>query len=359
MNRRVRIEEVVAATGYSRATVDRVLNGRSGVRERTKNLILETKERLAVDGGASIRFHPVAQSVPGVLSADLLIRVGSGLAAQLKQGNEALGGAAKVIDFYQRSDDDVHEELRRLCRDDSRPLIVAIKNTESAATLLAAARTRGKRIVSMVSDLNHDARDAFVGIDNRLAGQTAAFIIGNVLRDKTARVGVVLGNHSFRCHEDREIGFRSHIRTGFSNLSLADVAVGEDSVERTYEAVRGLLLSEPDLGAIYNVGGGNIGLARALREDGRGRTIFVVTHETNHITIPLAREGLIHFLISQNTQKVLQLALRLAAPTSASGLTSIELLDFCVFTRFNLPMVEVARLHLPTTHGRRTRSTRT
>lgn len=345
MERRIKIDEIVAATGFSRATVDRVLNGRPGVHARTKRLILNTQATLG-------RINPTADGRPAydqalgdAVGTDIVMRLGRGLSDQLVRARALLGTNLEFFDFYQRDDEDVHERVADLCRDASRPLIVAAKNTQKICAELIAARRRGKRVISMVSDLNQDARDAFVGIDNRMAGQTAAFIIGNLLRGRTVRVGVVLGNHSFRCHEDREIGFRSHLRAGFPHLSLADIALGEDSVEKTYEAARVLLRAEPDLQAIYNVGGGNVGLARALVEDGRAGTVFVVTHETNHITIPLTREGTLHFLIGQNTRDMLQTAMHLAVNSNAAMTDSASLLDFFVFTRFNLPAGQVGFDH--------------
>jgi LacI family transcriptional regulator len=329
MDRRVKVEEIVAVTGFSRATVDRVLNGRPGVRPRTKQLILDAKASLSRIGAPRIG-HLIGGEI------DVVMRLGSGLGRQLIQAGDAMERGPRIVDLYQKDEDEVHEQVANLCRDPNRPLIVAVKNTERICRTLMAARLEGKRIVSMVSDLNSEARDAFVGIDNRRAGQTAAFIIGGLLRGQQARVGIVLGSHSFRCHEDREIGFRSYLRTAFPHLSLADIALGEDSPDKTYEAVGALLRSEPNLMAIYNVGGGNRGLAEALVKDGRAGSIFVVTHETNHITAPLAQEGILHFLIGQNSREMLERATQLARRNTPVT-NGVNLLDFFIFTKFSMP----------------------
>jgi LacI family transcriptional regulator len=62
----------------------------------------------------------------------------------------------------------------------------------------------------LVSDLDPDARDAFVGIDNRMSGQTAALLIGRLIGGRPRKVGLIVGDYAFRCHEDREIGFRAY-----------------------------------------------------------------------------------------------------------------------------------------------------
>ena len=102
--------------------------------------------------------------------------------------------------------------IRRLAEDPSRPLILTVKNSDGIVEALRQARRTGKRIITLVSDVSPDARDHFVGIDNRAAGQTAAYLIGGMLAGRQATVGVVVGDTAFRCHEDREIGFRTGLR---------------------------------------------------------------------------------------------------------------------------------------------------
>jgi hypothetical protein len=47
----------------------------------------------------------------------------------------------------------------------------------------------------------------------------------------------------------------------------------------------------PEIAAVYNVAGGNLGLASALEELGHANDVIVVTHEANGITIPLLKKG--------------------------------------------------------------------
>ena len=121
--------------------------------------------------------------------------------------------------MYQKDEDEVLETVCRLCRESDRPLIVTAKNNERLCEELIAVRQRGKRVVTLVSDLDPSARDVFIGIDNRMAGQTAALLIGRLIVGRPCKVGVIVGDYAFRCHEDREIGFRAyHVQ---KRLSLA------------------------------------------------------------------------------------------------------------------------------------------
>lgn len=332
--RRVRIKELSDATGLSRATIDRALNGRGGVHQRTQQLIEEALKRLSAASSGSDGHELEPRRGVGV---DFVLRLGRGLMEQLTVASRSLSPEVVLHDMFQRNDGEIVDLVRELCADPSRPLVVAAKNGEALRTELEAARRRGKRIVTLVSDLGHDARDGYVGIDNRMAGQTAAYLLGTVLRRQRAKAGVVIGDYSFSCHEDREIGFRSNLRAHSPSVTIVDEAQGEDSPERTYRAVADLLAAHPDLDAIYNVAGGNAGLARAVQEAGRAGEMLIITHEANRITAPLLREGVIHYLIAQHPADLLDGAIRAASePTPRPG-NGINLLDFGVYTKFNVP----------------------
>lgn len=329
--RRVPIKDIISATGLSRATIDRALNGRGNIHPKTQKAIEEAMTRLG--------------SVPETLAPrpaageeiDIVYRLGKGLAEQFATTAARGRLGLNLLDMNQKSDDEVYAAVERACRNAERPLILTAKRSPHLHALLLRARREGKRIVALVSDLPVDTRDAFIGIDNRMAGQTAAFMIGNMLRERpTPVVGVVLGDHAFTCHEDREIGFRSNLRSFFPTVRLTDAVKGEDSPEQTKAAVGRLLAENPDIAAIYNVGGGNQGMVAALREAGLCGRVFVMTHEANSVTVPLMRDDAIHLVISQRPEDLLGKAIK--AARNELTVDEASLADFALYTKFNLPL---------------------
>ena len=87
------------------------------------------------------------------------------------------------------------------------------------------------------------------------------------------------GSLSYRGHEEREIGFRHILVEEFPDLEVIDLTEVRDDTERAYQAARTHLEDHPDIGAIYNIGGGNRGIARALEEKSLGRSVRFVGHE--------------------------------------------------------------------------------
>ncbi|WP_244174069.1 substrate-binding domain-containing protein [Paraburkholderia ginsengiterrae] len=180
-------------------------------------------------------------------------------------------------------------------------------NTATTTAALRECMTAGKPVVTLITDVDADARHTYVGVNNRAAGQSAAFLIGRHLQAHASPdVAVVVATFSYTCHEDREIGFRSLLRQRFPNVNLIEVIKGADSGAATYEATMRFLDEHEKLDGIYNVAGGNEGLAAALRERNlTGRTIYV-THEVNRITEPLLRSDAIDYLLTQDLRLLLR-----------------------------------------------------
>jgi LacI family transcriptional regulator len=325
---RIAISDIVRESGVSRATVDRVLHNRQGVHPRTKAQVELVMARMAADLGQK----------PPLPSIDVALRLDRGMMDEMFVAARKFDERELVIkDLHQMDDATVLGIVKSLCQDATRPLILTVKNTSQIVMELEKARRRGKRIVALISDLATAARDAFVGIDNRAAGETAAFLVGRMLGDRPTTVGFVLGDHAYRCHEDREIGFRSALRTHFPRVVLAAEAVGQDNAPTTHAAVRKMLENHPGIGAIYNVAGGHVGLARAIQEAKRTRDIMVICHEANEMTVPLMRNGQLDFVISQDPTRLLGAAIRHAEASSTAEMQNPDLVDFYVHTAFNVP----------------------
>jgi LacI family transcriptional regulator len=307
----VSINEIVSATGLSRATVDRVLNKRPGVHPRTQAHVLRVLGRLENGGEPGLQ-EPFALEKREAHRFAIVIQAGetfrrSVLETVQKQQN-AESGAAILQARASSSDEETIELIQTIGRD-ADGLALVSKNIEPVKSALKELRRAGKSVVALVSDVDVTARDAYVGIDNRAAGQLAAFILGRCLeRAGEAKVAVVVGYFSYLCQEDREIGFRSLLRQRFPQIEIVEVLKGEDSREATYEAALRLLKNRRDIAGIYNVAGGNFGLAKAIDEAQLAHRPLYIAHEVNEITEPLLRTGVIDFLLTQDIRSLVRLS---------------------------------------------------
>ena len=306
----VSINEIVAATGLSRATVDRVLNKRAGVHPRTQAHVLRVLARLENGGEPGLQESFSLQKREAHRFA-IVVQAGETFRRSVLETVQKLQNAESGAAILQAAASDSDEETIELIQTvgrESDGLALVSKNIEPVKSALKELRGAGKSVVALVSDLDVTARNAYVGIDNRAAGQLAAFILGRCLeRAGDAKVAVVVGYFSYLCQEDREIGFRSLLRQRFPRIEIVEVVKGEDSREATYEAVLRLLKKRRDIAGIYNVAGGNFGLAKAIDEAQLAQRPLYLAHEVNEITEPLLRTGVIDFLITQDVRSLVRL----------------------------------------------------
>ena len=135
---------------------------------------------------------------------------------------------------------------------------------------LAAA---GIPVVTLVTDLPASGRLAYVGIDNRAAGATAAYLIGQWLGDRPGNVLVT--------PQPRLLPRRGGTRDGLPGDDagpLAGALVEIDDSDGLDATMRGLvgaaLAADPGIRAVYSIGGGNSAIVEAF-DDAAGVPVFV------------------------------------------------------------------------------------
>ena len=141
-----------------------------------------------------------------------------------------------------------------------------------------ADRPAGRRripVVTLVTDLPRSGAYAYVGIDNRAAGATAAYLIDSMARATTGAVLVALSRSAFRGEEEREMGFRADdagIRGGRALVEATDTD-GIDTAVR--DQTISILREHPEITAVYSIGGGNKAILDAFDFLGRKCRVFI------------------------------------------------------------------------------------
>lgn len=334
------LKQLMEITQLSRATIDRALNNRPGVHPRTRSAVDAALRQLDCEpplrpvspvGQRSYVFRLLAQA--GDAFTEELARS----AAELEAEFAASGVRLEVESCVGAPDDEVAARVYRAA-DETDGIAIICTNTAATTAALRGCMAAGKPVVTLITDVDADARHTYVGVNNRAAGQSAAFLIGRHLQAHTAPdVAVVVATFSYTCHEDREIGFRSLLRQRFPNVNLVEVIKGADSGAATYEATVRFLQGHGKLDAVYNVAGGNEGLAAALREhDLVGRTVYV-THEVNRITEPLLRSDTIDYLLTQDLRLLLRTAMEhLRTARAGGGVPAQATIPIETYSRYSL-----------------------
>jgi len=295
--------DVAREAGVSPATVDRVLNNRAGVRGRTREIVLETARRLGYIGGDST----TAQSVPTeIYRLDFVLPVGTNtFMKMLHRELEVQGARSAALDVRMHSiegfnPDTLADKLHEL-RGETRGVGVVALDHPTVREAIRSLSASGVKVVTLATDILHVPRVAYVGIDNRQAGRLAGYLLGRFLgTSEKKKIALFAGSLSYRGHEEREMGFRHILAESFPNLTIVELREMKDDRERAYTEAAALLDRHDDLAGIYNIGAGNQGIARAVRERQREGKLVFIGHEATEGTKELLLKGVMDAVIDQN-----------------------------------------------------------
>lgn len=341
MRRRATVHDVARAAGVSLATVDRVLNGRPGVRAATA----EKVEQAIAELGFSRDLNASLMARARDLSVVFFIPDGS---------NEFMDSLAEAV--HRRSPlalaDRIHLDMRRVRALDPAGLaaglnaldprtcdcaVIVSGDEPEVIAAIEAAHRRGIAVMTLVSDLPQSARRNFIGIDNVAAGRTAASLMGRFL-PHGGKVAVVVGSLHLRDHAERLEGFRSALGAEFASIDIIGPLEGHDERAETAEIVGQLLADHEDLVGLYNLGAGNAGLVSALEGSGRAGRLRVIAHELTAPTRAGLESGAIDVVLDQNPDGEIREAIAAARALAldTTRVTATDPIEIGIFLRDNL-----------------------
>ncbi|MER6090655.1 LacI family DNA-binding transcriptional regulator [Streptomyces bluensis] len=332
------IREIARQAGLSEATVDRVLNSRGGVRESTVMEVHQAikdldRQRTQVRIGGRTFMIDIVMQTPERFST----AVRNALEAELP----ALHPAVVRSRFHFRETGPASELIAvmdKIAKRGSQGVILKAPDLPETGAAVGRLVAAGIPVVTLVTDLPGSARLAYVGIDNRAAGATAAYLVGQWLGDRPGHVLITISRGFFRGEEEREMGFRSAMRLVHPQRSLVEVtdSDGLDATQR--DLVLAALGQDEDIVAVYSAGGGNAATLDAFDALGRECAVFVA-HDLDHDNTRLLRErrlsAVLHHDLRQDMRRACQTIMRAhrALPDEGPALPSA----IQVVTPYNMP----------------------
>jgi LacI family transcriptional regulator len=314
------MEEVAQRAEVSLATVDRVLHGRSGVRASTVQRVM----RAAADLGYAA--HPQAWTATAPKPLRLVFLIPEGSNRFLRMLGDLIGYShehwapfnvrchAEYIESFNPQA--LARELGKHGRKCDGIAFMALEHPVVREAVAALAE-QGVPTVTLISDLSNSARAAYVGLDNRAAGRTAAYLIARFMgagpRGRQAKVAMIAGSLSYKAHEEREAGFLHFFEEQYPGVHVVGAREGQDDAEKNYRQARALLEQHPGLAGIYNIGGGAEGIGRAIKEAGMARKPVFIGHGLTPDTRALLIDGTLDAVITQNPQNAVMSCVRIFA----------------------------------------------
>ncbi|WP_296258191.1 MULTISPECIES: LacI family DNA-binding transcriptional regulator [unclassified Pseudomonas] len=299
--RRFSIKQIAAQASVSKATVDRVLHARGSVHYQTHRRIQQALEELEAQ-------EKSGPAMGRTFHIDIVLHTPKRFSDAVQEAIHAqLGSLAPFRIFprfhlYQEIDTQQMSDLILRCMDKgSQGLILKAADEPPINEAVDQVTASGVPVVTLVSDLPQSERIGYIGMDNRTAGQTAAYLMSRWLDKDAQDVAVVIGSELFRGEEEREMGFRTWLRSRAPHLRVIDISGGMGVYGPTLERVSQAVQAYPSIKAIYSVGGGNRAIVDAFAALNRPLAVFI-GHDLDQENRQLLAEEKIAALIDHNLQ---------------------------------------------------------
>ena len=338
------LKVVALQAGLSVATVDRVVKQRGGVRPAT---VRRVTQALAELGRQSEQVGLAGRKFMLDLVMVAPQRFTDAVRAALEGELAALAPAvlrARLHLYETLAPHDLVALLERIRKNGSHGVVLKAPDLAPVVAAVAQLAAAGIPVVTLVTDLPGSARAAYIGMDNRAAGETAAYLIGQWLGagDGTAgrqQVLVTLSSNRFHGEEERELGFRRALRERYRHLGVVEVSEAHGIDGATGALVGQALAAHPDIVAVYSIGGGNGAIAQAFQRAGRRCRVFI-GHDLDTDNVALLKAGalqaVLHHDLRHDMRRACQQILRahgaLPPLRGAPPLSGTQ-----VVTPFNLP----------------------
>lgn len=302
------VADIAARAGVGTATVDRVLNERGGVSQKTIEKVLHAAREIGVR-----RILPSSHQRIIRIEA-ILPRPELPLIARMI--NEFRHVLARAQNFGRPV------IIQRRVLKDEAPLTIAhaLRETRCDAVIVYSQEhelvddaihdlhLKGIPVVTLISDLSTSQRLAYAGTDHVRAGSTAGYFMSSIVH----RPGplIVLCNHlGFQSHAKRVEGFREALKLYAPSLEITEVVEGHDDRILSKKKLAAAFKAHPDTVGVYNVGAANLAVIAAIHQHILHRKPVFIGHELTENTRLMLKEGDMAVAIDQNPEQQVQFAL--------------------------------------------------
>ncbi|MDF2876947.1 MAG: transcriptional regulator, LacI family [Clostridia bacterium] len=302
----VTIKQIADLSNVSRGTVDKVLNNRPGVKEETKNKVLQIAKELNYQpnflGKALVKskdplklgviltpeYNPFVQEIiQGINSAyaefsafgiDITIKMLTSLepAEQISILNELETDNVSGIAVFPIDDLQVKSKINQLSE-------------------------KGISIITFNSKLDEIKDLCFVGQNHYKGGRTAAGLLGKLLPDG-GKIGVIISSNKLSCHQDRLRGFKDKLDEAYHSIEIIGIQANQDRKDEAFKATLEYCNNHLDLKGVYITGGGIAGVGSALKIVEKNQEIKVICHDLIPDTLELLRCGTVDFALGQSPE---------------------------------------------------------
>jgi LacI family transcriptional regulator len=338
MTHRFPIKEIARQAGLGTATVDRVLNNRAHVSPQTRARVETAMAELS-------RQEQQLSARGRRLFVDVVMEAPRRFSSQVRAACEDvlpdLGEAVYRPRFQlheQMSEAELLETLTRIRKRGSHGVLLKARDLPSIRHMVDRLDQAGVPVVTLVTDLPGSRRAAYTGIDNAKAGQTAAYLLAQVMADTACRVLTARSQDDFQGETERHQAFLDHLRTLRPGLDILEFSGGAGLPGDTRRQLGRVLQDVATVDAVYSMGGGNQSILETLSHAGLAPDVFVahdLDRENRKLILDHQLDFILHHDLELDIRNVFDAFLSYHRRTPATNANPISTVQ--VLTPENIP----------------------
>jgi LacI family transcriptional regulator len=302
-------------------TVDRALHGRDGIKESTRQQILQIARQIGYTPNLAARALSVARATARI--GVCIPREIHFFYDQLWSGvlDEAKRVSQLGIEFINRPVQTLGEgdaeAFRELMASGVDGIILTAGNPKELKPLVDEAENQGVHVVCVSTDAPESRRSSIVCVEPYLNGCLAGELMGKFV-PAGSKVAVVAGMLMAEDHRKKADGFSEAFPRHCPGGKIVAVIEGHEDEDESFQKTFDLLRRVPALAGIYVNTVNCLPVCRALGARGLGGKVKLITTDLFVEMSPYFKKGTIAASIYQQPHRQGQIAVRVMADNLAS-----------------------------------------
>lgn len=315
------IHLIAEMADVSIGTVDRALHGRNGIRESTRQRILQIAKQIGYTPNLAAR---------ALSAAKVGARIGVCIPREIHFFYDQLWGGVfdEARRLAQLGVQFEYRPVRNLGEDDTAAfeellgagvdgIIVTAGNPTGLSPLIDEAEAHGVRVVCVSTDAPESGRSCIVCVEPLLNGHLAGELMGKFV-PPNSKVAVVAGMLTAMDHRTKTEGFSATFPQHCQGGEIVGVIEGHEDEDESFQKTFDLLGRLPSLAGLYVNTVNCLPVCRALGARQLAGKVKLITTDLFAEMAPYFRKGTISASIYQQPYRQGQLAVRVMADNLTS-----------------------------------------
>ncbi|MEO1919474.1 MAG: LacI family DNA-binding transcriptional regulator [Paracoccaceae bacterium] len=314
-------KDLAKAAGVSLATVDRVLNARSGVRpatvERVQKAIKEINfvRDIAAANLARSKEYKLVFLLPDH-DDEFVDLIGD----TIGEANKFLSQERTHVSIRRVPANDpyqIAQEINKLPESQVDGVAIMVPETPQVRDAISRLDAKGIAVVAFISHQPASESAHYVGINNAAAGRTVGQLMARFTGERKGSVLVLTETMQSRDSQERRLGFDAIMAKYAPRLNVRPSMETYGDPVRSAEIVSAALQGEPPVVGIYLMSHDILETMQAIEKLGAPQKVVIIGHELTPHTRARLVDGTMDAVITQDVGHLVRSAIRVLRAKAA------------------------------------------